>query len=260
VVCVRLTLDELDALAPGEALEPTVPGDWRLTFHDEFAGTRVDETKWTPRDPWERGRNQELQAYVPEALEVRRGMLRAVAQRKSAEYAGTMRQYVSGMMNGAGKFNQRFGLFEIRCRVPRGKGLWPAFWLLPDEPPGWPPEIDVLEILGHQPQRIHFTHHWRDEQQQRRSDGGRWNGPDFSAGFHTIAAAWSDEAIVWYVDGVERGRSTKHIPAGRPMFMLINLAVGGTWPGAPDAQTSFPAAFEVDWVRVWERAEETKDR
>ena len=150
------------------------------------------------------------------------------------------------------KFAQQYGRFEIRCRVPKGKGLWPAFWLLPD-PLAWPPEIDVLETLGHEPNKAYFTHHFRDEQRQRKSGGGSWTGPDFTAGFHEFAVEWSPERIVWFVDGIERFKSEKSIPNAR-MYMLVNLAVGGGWPGSPDETTQFPAALGVDYVRVYEKA------
>ena len=130
--------------------------------------------------------------------------------------------------------------------------LKPAFWLLPD-PLGWPPEIDVLEVLGHEPDKIYLTHHFRDDQRKHASSGGSWKGPDFSANFHEFAVEWSPEQIVWFVDGQERFRSKKTIPRVK-MYMLVNLAVGGDWPGAPDEKTQFPAAFEVDYVRVYDTA------
>jgi beta-glucanase (GH16 family) len=226
------------------------PG-WKLTFNDEFDGGALDLQKWTPNDPWGRERNRELQAYVPEAFEVRDGILRVKAEKREAAYSGKPRSYTSGMMTTYRKFAQQYGRFEIRCRVPKGKGIWPAFWLLPD-PLGWPPEIDVLETLGHEPQKVYFTHHFRGEQRQRKSDGGSWNGPDFSAGFHEFAIEWTAERIVWFVDGVQRFQSEKSIPQTK-MYLLANLAVGGDWPGAPDDQTPFPSAMEVDYVRAYEK-------
>lgn len=156
------------------------------------------------------------------------------------------------MMTTLGKFSQEYGRFEIRCRVPKGKGMWPAFWLLPD-PKGWPPEIDVLEILGHEPNKVYLTQHYRDAQGKHQSHGGSWSGPDFSAGFHDYAVEWSPRRIVWFVDGVERFRSEDAVPSGK-MYLLLNLAVGGSWPGAPDAQTKFPAVLAVDYVRVYQKA------
>ncbi|HEX6972639.1 MAG TPA: glycoside hydrolase family 16 protein [Limnochordia bacterium] len=226
------------------------PG-WVLTFSDEFEGEQLDLAKWNPGDPWGAERNRELQAYVPDAFRVSAGVLRIVAERRSAFYSGKERSYTSGMMTTYQKFAQRYGWFEIRCRAPRGRGLWPAFWLLP-EPLGWPPEIDVLEILGHETQRVHMTHHWRDAAGTHRSEGGSFSGPDFAADFHTFAVEWTPDLIRWYVDGIERYRATQPVPQG-PMYMLVNLAVGGNWPGSPDEQTPFPSSFDVDYVRVYRR-------
>lgn len=228
------------------------PG-WKLTFDDEFEGTTLDLTKWNPKDPGEHERNHELQAYVTNAFAVGAGMLRVKAEKREAFYSGKMRSISSGMMTTKGKFAQEYGRFEIRCRVPKGKGMWPAFWLLP-EPGGWPPEIDVLEILGHEPDKVYMTHHYRDAEHKHKSHGGSWGGPDFSADFHDFAVEWSPERIVWFVDGVERFRSEDSIPKGK-MFLLLNLAVGGDWPGSPDEQTQFPAAVEVKYVRAYQKAQ-----
>ena len=227
------------------------PG-WKLTFADEFDGGKLDTAKWTAHDPWGYERNQELQAYVPDAFEVKDGILSIKAEKRTANYAGRERTYTSGMMTTYGKFSQRYGRFEIRCKIPKGKGMWPAFWLLPD-PLSWPPEIDVLEVLGHEPGKIYMTHHFRNEQRQHKSHGGAWVGPDFSKEFHEFAVEWMPQSIVWFVDGVEHFRSDKDIP-DRKMYMLVNLAVGGDWPGKPDEQTKFPAAFQVDYIRAYEKA------
>ena len=227
---------------------PAARPGWKITFQDEFDGTALDLKKWNPADPWGRERNQELQAYVTNAFVIRDGIVRLEAKKGEAFYGGKQRSFSSGMMTTYGKFSQQYGRFEIRCRVPKGKGLWPAFWLLP-EPLGWPPEIDVMEILGHEPNKVYTTHHFRDEQKKRGSHGGSWTGPDFSAGFHEFAIEWSPQAIVWFVDGVGHFRSEKSVPHGQ-MYMLVNLAVGGGWPGAPDEKTEFPAALEVDYVRA----------
>jgi beta-glucanase (GH16 family) len=205
---------------------------------------------------------------VPDAFEIKDGILRIKAERRDANYGGKLRHVISGMMTTYQKFSQQFGRFDIRCRAPRGKGLWPAFWLLPD-PLGWPPEIDVLEVLGQNTKTVYFTHHWKDAAGKLQSDHGRWppdwkitsrgvRGPfeskdDFAAGFHEISCQWSADDIRWSIDGAERFRSTKSIPRGK-MYLLLNLAVGGDWPGAPDERTPFPSALEVDWVRCYEKA------
>jgi beta-glucanase (GH16 family) len=244
-------LISLSLLSSARAADNAELPGWKLTFHDEFDGTALDTAKWNPKDPWGRERNQELQAYVPDAFEVRDGILRIKAEKRTAFYSGRERSYTSGMMTTYQKFSQQYGRFEIRSRVPKGKGMWPAFWLLP-EPLGWPPEIDVLEILGHEPNKLYMTHHFRDDQKKHKSHGRPWVGPDFSAGFHIFAVEWSPQSIVWFVDGVERFRSEDSIPSGK-MYLLVNLAVGGDWPGAPDEKTALPAALEVDYVRVYEK-------
>jgi beta-glucanase (GH16 family) len=238
-------------LAPESALGQNTKPGWKLTFSDEFDGTALDLSKWNPRDPWGRERNRELQAYVTNAFAVRDGVLNIRAEKRQASYSGKVRAYTSGMMTTYQKFSQQFGRFEIRCQVPKGKGMWPAFWLLP-EPLGWPPEIDVLEILGHEPTKVYCTHHFRDQEREHKSDGGSWTGPDFSGGFHEFAVEWSPDRIVWFVDGIERFKSEKSIPHGK-MYMLVNLAVGGGWPGDPDEKTEFPAALQVDYVRAYEK-------
>jgi beta-glucanase (GH16 family) len=235
---------------------PLRPG-WKLTFHDEFDGRSIDTAKWNLRDPWGAERNRELQAYVDDAFEVRGRVLRIQAERRNARYDGKDRTYTSGMMTTYQKFRQKYGRFEIRCRVPKGKGLWPAFWLLP-EPLGWPPEIDVLEVLGDDTHTMYFTHHWREPRGAHKSDHGKYKSDaDFANDFHVILIEWAPEEIRWQVDGHERFRSAKSIPQS-PMYLLINLAVGGEWPGAPDEKTKFPATFDIDYVRVYEPDRATK--
>jgi beta-glucanase (GH16 family) len=227
------------------------PG-WKLTFQDEFDGARLDLSKWNPQDPWGKVRNRELQAYVKDAFEVRGGVLHVKAEKRAAEYDGATRQYASGMMTTYGKFSQKFGWFEIRCRVPKGNGLWPAFWILPDSL-GWPPEIDVLENLGQDTQTAYFTNHFIGPDGRHASKGsGKVATPDLSADFHTYAVEWTPAAIVWYFDGVEKFRSEQGVPQ-QPMYMLVNLAIGGEWPVAPDDTTPWPSSFDVDYVRVYAR-------
>jgi beta-glucanase (GH16 family) len=244
-----VTLVALVSAAP--CLAQQKPG-WKLTFHDEFDGASLDLTKWNPQDPWGRVRNNELQAYVKDAFAVRDGTLRIVGEKRAAEYGGAMRQYTSGMTTTYGKFAQKYGWFEIRCRVPKGNGLWPAFWMLP-ETLGWPPEIDIMENLGQEPSVVHFTNHFTGPDGKHGSKGsGKLATPDLSADFHTYAVEWTAEAIVWYFDGVEKFRSTEGVPQ-QAMYLLVNLAIGGSWPVPPDATTVWPASFDVDYVRAYAR-------
>jgi beta-glucanase (GH16 family) len=150
-------------------------------------------------------------------------------------------------------FTFQYGYAEIRARVPAGQGLWPAFWMLPATHES-KPEIDVLEILGDDPQTVHMFFHYRDIDGSADKDGSSWTGPDFSKDWHTFAVDWQPEAITWYIDGIERKRYDEitHVPA-EPMYLLANLAVGGDWPGPPDSSTLFPSNYEIDYIRVWGR-------
>ena len=206
-----------DKSASEVVTQVNAPEGWNLVFHDEFNGSSLNRTKWNAGDPWGKARNTELQAYVEQAVEVRGGSLRIVAKKEQAQYDKKLRDYTSGMVTTYKKFSQEYGRFEVRCRVPNGKGLWPAFWLLPEK--GWPPEIDILEILGHETNTIYFTHHWKGSKGKLLKDSGTWKGKiDFAKDMHVIAVEWTPKYISWEVDGIERFRSVKSIPRGR-MFM-----------------------------------------
>ncbi len=228
------------------------PG-WALTFHDEFNGDALDTSKWLDR--YWHGRthsNNEKQYYAPDGYKVEDGLLKLIAEKRPM---GGM-PYTSGMVCSFDRFAQQYGYFEIRARFPAGQGIWPAFWLLPSAKQ-WPPEIDVLEVLGHEPEKVYMTNHWRNAQGKHRSKGGRFQGPDFSRDFHVFAVEWTSEAIVWYVDGVERFRSSEGLPH-EPMYVIANLAVGGDWPGDPDETTTFPGILEIDYIRVYKRSPDPK--
>lgn len=148
-------------ILPGEPESvPSFPEleGWKLVFEDQFDGPKLDYEKWTPKDPWGVERNGELQGYSRQNFIQENGVLTIVAEKTPAFYDGKRREYRSGMMTTTRKFSQRYGRFAIRCRIPRGQGLWPAFWMLP-EPPSWPPEIDVFEILGQEYLSHHTTHY-----------------------------------------------------------------------------------------------------
>ncbi len=233
--------------------EPENPAEWELTFVDDFDGEKLDYTRWTPQDPWGVVRNDELQAYIVKAFELQEGILKIRCEDIPAFYDGAKRDYRSGMMTTSGKFSQTFGRFEARLKIPQGRGLWPAFWMLPD-PPAWPPEIDILEILGQEPDKLYMSHHWpnpADPGGNSLSQTGEFKGVDFSDGFHTVAVEWEPGEIRWYVDGKEVHRTTESVPQG-PMFLLLNLAVGG-WAELPTPETVFPAWFEIDYVKAWKK-------
>ena len=244
-------------------------GEWVLLFQDEFDASALAADKWATCYWWGNdgctiSSNNELQWYQPENVLTQDGILRLQAKEESITGStGETYDYTSGLVT-TGKnssdsavphhFIFQYGYAEIRARVPEGQGLWPAFWFLPADHISRP-EIDVMEILGHdtQTQRMHF--HYTDESQERISVGENWAAEaGFSADWHTFGLDWQPNAITWFVDGQEvwRYEDAQYIP-DEPMYLLLNLAVGGDWPGAPDGSTEFPAEFLIDYVKVWRR-------
>jgi hypothetical protein len=220
---------------------------WGLVFDDEFEGTRLDTDKWHTELRWGRSNPPEAQYYASDAFKLQRGLLRLKAEKRSMED----HTYTSGIIASFDRFMFTYGYVEIRARVPKGQGLWPALWLLADNDNS-SAEIDMIEILGHEPQRVYTTLHYDDAKGKSQDDGQVYEGLDFSQDFHTFAVDWSPTAVIWFVDGVERFRLTQHVPQ-EPMYLLANLAVGGEWPGYPDQTTHFPAYFEIDYIRVYQQ-------
>jgi beta-glucanase (GH16 family) len=228
-------------------------GQWEVAFGDSFDGAELASEIWRTRFPWGRDRSSvgEGQWYVRDYYQVADSRLRIVADR-CAVPPETGQEYCSGLISTHDSFAQEYGYFEIRARVPYGQGLWPAFWMLPLD--GSSGEIDVFEILGHDPTTVHMNVHYVNEQGEEQSRSGSFSGPDFSLDYHTFAVDWTPEAMVWYIDGVERHWVERDvaIPSG-PYYLIANLAVGGDWPGYPDATTPFPAFFDIDYIVVSRR-------
>jgi beta-glucanase (GH16 family) len=258
------------------AQEPSPGGKqagWQLVWSDEFNGpndSAVDQSKWVFDVGGEGWGNQELEFYTsrPQNVFVREGNLVIEARREN--YTGpdkVSRNYTSARLKTAGKFSQAYGRFEARIKIPSGQGMWPAFWMLGDdiEKAGWPAcgEIDIMENIGKEPSMVHGSIH-----------GPGYVGADgieahyalpgnrrFADDFHVFAVEWEPNAIRFYVDDelyVTRTRADLR-PGWKwvfdhPFFLLLNLAVGGDWPGNPDASTGFPQTMLVDYVRVYRRA------
>lgn len=253
ILCCSLLLWTASASA-----EPWDKPGWVLRFHDEFDTGPLDTTAWRAGYRWgEIVMNEEMQAYVDDAFAFEGGLLRIVGSDEARPYAGQTLPYSSGVITSL--YAQRYGLFEIRCRMPAGRGFWPAFWLMPV---GWDfwsgmkvNEIDIHEFLGHETDTMYMTIHWGDNYQDGHSSaGGVYSGPDFASDFHTYAVDWDADRVVWLVDGVERFRYEGPGVPQVDMYVITNLAIGGAWPGPPDSTTAFPAYYDVDYIRIYERA------
>jgi len=270
---------------------------WRLVWNDEFDGAGIDATKWDfelgngffdyKSHQWVPGwGNEELQYYTrePENVSVRDGSLYIRALKEPLHGCGyTSARIRTRRRDGTPLFSQRYGKFEFRARVPHGKGLWPAIWLLPqdDKYGGWAAsgEIDVMEIVGEKPHQYLGTIHFGSTFPKRELvTHVHQFPPGQSVGeFHVYAVEWEPGEIRWSVDGEVWARQTfwwscsklrggKGIvarsnadlnpwpaPFDQPFYIVMNVAVGGNFPGVPNPATQFPAELVVDYVRVYER-------
>jgi beta-glucanase (GH16 family) len=270
---VVLTLGEcLMQAAPRFALGEEQPlgadGVWEQVFNEEFDGPALDPARWTTCYWWNKNGctnlgNNELEWYLPENVRVLGGELRLTArQERTVGHEGRVFDYTSGMVTTGVDYAElprppraafRHGYFEVRAKVPAGQGLWPAIWLLPASRES-KPEIDIVEVLGHTPtiMRMHF--HYRNSEGQKQSIGENAIASDLSRRWHVFGLDWQQHTLIWYLNGVEKWRITDGRIPNEEMYLLINLAVGGDWPGPPDRSTVFPSEFLVDYVRVWRRA------
>lgn len=242
---------------------------WTLVWSDEFEGTSLDPEKWSAQVGdgcdinlcgWG---NNELQWYQASNVEVGGGFLTITARRESAGGRG----YTSARIRTLGKGDWTYGRIDVRAWLPRGQGLWPAIWMLPSEDRygGWAAsgEIDIVELVGHEPDRVHGTLHYGGEWPDNVYSGAPHVLPvgTFADRFHTFTLEWEEGEIRWYVDGRHYQTQTEWYSTGgpfpapfdQPFHLLLNVAVGGDWPGAPDASTVFPQSMVVEYIRVYTR-------
>lgn len=255
------------------AAEPSAaPGKWKLVWQDEFSGRQLSTKKWNVLIR-EQSKHNELQYYVPDEAYLERGCLRL--RSRVRDYGA--QHFTSGRVDTSGKFAPTYGRFEIRARLPGGKGLWPAHWLYPQnrdwpmerlmaqavtngqerlipEHRPWYSEIDIMEFLGHEPNIIYGTlHYYSFEGQKRTSSGKITSTCDYSKDFHLYALEWEPNEMRWFVDGRQIHATTNGIPH-TPHYLILNTAVGGAWPGNPGATTVFPQYHDIDYVRVYQRS------
>ena len=235
------------------------PTGWTLAWADEFNGTALDTSKWNIEVNGSGGGNNELQYYTARAENVRVTGGELVLEARKEAYGGM--QYTSGRITTQNKASWQYGRMEARMKIPTGKGTWPAFWMLGNSiaTVGWPAggEIDIMEHVNSEAY-VHGTIHWSNQDNAYSNYGGYSGNLDFSQ-YHLYAVEWDASTIRWYVNGAKyhevniaggiNGTSEFHAP----FFLLFNLAVGGNWPGAPDASTPFPNRMHVDYVRVYRK-------
>jgi beta-glucanase (GH16 family) len=246
------------------------PPQWQLVWSDEFNGANgstPDLTKWTYDIGGGGWGNQELETYTnrPVNAHLQDGNLVITAQQET--FTGTdgiTRNYTSARLKTQTLFTQTYGKFEARIRIPYGQGMWPAFWLLGSDADqaGWPAcgEIDIFENIGKEPSIVHATVHGPGYS-GANGIGGAFTLPNnarFADDFHVFTVEWEAGALRFYVDGtLYKTVTPANLPGGtqwvfnHPFFIIMNVAVGGSWPGDPDSSTVFPQTMLVDYVRVY---------
>jgi beta-glucanase (GH16 family) len=248
------------------------PAGWRLVWSDEFigpSGSTVDSAKWSFDIGGGGWGNNELESYTNRVdnAQVQGGALVITALKETFMGPDNItRNYTSARLLTRNKFMQTYGRFEARIKLPHGQGTWPAFWMLGKDldTAGWPNcgEIDIMENIGKEPSIVHGTLHGPG---YSRANGVTASyklsrSKNFSDDYHTFAVEWEPEVIRFYVDNqLYKTRTPADLPAGKawvfnhPFFIVLNLAVGGGFPGNPDATTVFPQVMKVDYVRVYQR-------
>lgn len=249
---------------------------WNLIWSDEFDGTTLDTNSWSYQTgtgtayglPAGWG-NNELQYYTnfSSNVAVSGGTLKIIARQQN--FAGS--PYTSGRIRTVGLRDFVYGRFESRMKIPSTSGVWPAFWMLPTDSPygGWASsgEIDIMESVNIA-NTVHGTIHYGSPWPNNQSNGGSVNnGTDFSQDFHEYAIEWGPDEMRWYLDGdlfhsvtssqwfSSVARSNPRAPFDVPFHLLLNVAVGGNWPGNPNGSATFPQTLEVDYVRVFEQVQ-----
>lgn len=232
-----------------------------LVWRDEFNGTELDPSAWTFEIGASGWGNNELQYYRPENTFFSAGNLIIEARKENFSSA----PYTSSRIITKGKKEFKYGRIDIRAALPQGQGIWPALWMLGGniDAVNWPScgEIDIMELIGHQPNRVYGTAHYASTTNQHLFDGSSKalaGTAKFGDEFHVFSLVWEQDRIRWLIDDVQfyeitPGTTAPAVyPFNNNFFFIFNLAVGGQWPGNPDATTNFPQRLIVDYVRVFQ--------
>ncbi len=261
------------ASAERDPRAPLEDACWQQSFVENFDTLDLispdnPDGQWKPAYIWGADIiiNQELQYYVDPArvggeyspFSISEGVLSIEAKPTPPALRDAVagQAYVSGVLTTEDGFSQQYGRFEAILKPPAGQGLWSAFWLLPSFEQ-WPqgvavlPEIDVMEHIGHTPNTVHTTLHTNQNGPLESFPYDHTVREDLTRDFHRYSVVWTPEAVHWYLDRSHLVSHPTPRDFTRPVHFLLNLAVGGTWPGAPDATTDFPARFQIDQVTAW---------
>jgi beta-glucanase (GH16 family) len=245
-----------------------VNSNWKLVWSDEFDGSAIDTTKWNFEIDGKGGGNGEMEYYTdkPENAHIENGHLLITAIKDGTDAEGRPHKFTSARMTTKGKFSAEYGRFEARIKMPTGRGVWPAFWLMPEDSVygGWASsgELDIVEEVGDKPNIAFGTIHYGDKWPRNVHSGDKFVLPSgiLAADWHVYAVEWEEGVIRWYIDGILYQTQTKWYTKAAPFpapfdqkfFIILNFAVGGAWPGRPSPDTPFPQSMDIDYVRVYQ--------
>jgi beta-glucanase (GH16 family) len=231
-----------------------------LVWRDEFDGDNLNQANWKHEVGGSGWGNNELEYYQAENTVVRDGLLIITAKKESV--GG--KEYTSSRIITQGKQEFQYGRVDIRALVPKGQGIWPALWMLGNNitTVDWPKcgEIDIMEMIGGpgKDNTVHGTVHW-DNAGTHASDGGKLSltdGKILADEFHVFSIVWTPISITWFIDDVQYQVMDTSPPERsefqNKFYFIFNVAVGGNWPGSPDASTTFPQQMAVDYIRVFQ--------
>ncbi len=241
--------------------------DWCMVWNDEFDTPQIDRSKWTfdigtgkPLSGWG---NYELQYYTAREKNARIENGRLIITALKEDYGG--KPYTAAKLKTLGLAAWTYGRFEIRARIPGTQGLWPAIWMMPTTARygNWPRsgEIDIMEHLGQYPDLVHGNIHLGRAWNEKDSHLGTYRLEEgtFNEQFFTYGLEWEEDEIRWYIDDIHYHTARPsdvpdyNWPFDDKFFLILNVAVGGSWPGSPDESSVFPALMEVEFVRVFQK-------
>jgi hypothetical protein len=234
---------------------------YSLVWEEQFSGNNIDTESWTHETGNSGWGNNESQNYTarPDNSWVYDSKL--IIEAKKEAFGGS--QYTSARMISKGKKEFRYGRIDIRAKLPEGQGIWPALWMLGAniESVGWPScgELDIMELVGHEPATTHGTIHWSNNSNSHSYIGGSktLSSGKLSDEYHVFSVIWEKSKIKWLLDDQEFYIASTNESAksefNYPFFFIMNIAVGGNWPGYPDATTVFPQRMYVDYIRVFQQ-------
>ena len=242
--------DEFNSFSWYNSMAPskTPDGVWRTEFGFGGVGSQASRTM-----------NGGEQVYLDSVwdpiglnpISVKDGILTITATKTPEIYKPMLwnENYVSGVITSKMSFSQQYGYFEIKAQLPAGQGYWPAFWLIPTDN-SWPPELDVFEVLGKDPNTLFATAHSAQSGTHTEAQS-IITSVDTSKGYHSYGVNWQADKITWYIDGNQVAQADTPADMHKPMYMIANLAVGGSWGGAADSTTPVVGEMKIDYIRAY---------